>query len=158
MTSRWVRMIGVAALVAACASDARIIPTRAEAEQLLGEIVRRGQSGDVDAVCELGGPNCRDVFREAGSVPPPEAPPTVHASRVLAAADDRTGGVILELCGLGWDGRPYWSEMLITRHATGRLVAIEPIYWSSIQVEEDGTTGPEDRSRASCPPRSSRDE
>jgi hypothetical protein len=109
---------------------------------LLDEIVTLASSGAVDEICDLGASNCARILEDVGAEAP-EQPPVIVGTRVVEPdqnGDSRsTGGLVLELCGEN-RGETYYTEMLVFRE-NGELRAVEPVYWSGFNVEEDGTVG-----------------
>ena len=131
---------------AACAPLASTgdIPTYEEATSFLASVVGLAQARDFDRLCGLGGGNCRKTLQIAGLDAVPATPPGIAGSRVVQPTQrsngmTTTGGLVLQLCGLDGLGRPYSTEMLVFRDG-GRLLAIEPVYWSGMRIATDQTT------------------
>lgn len=136
----------VIAVAVACVpvASTRDIPTYDEATSFLASVVAFAQARDFDRLCGLGGGTCRSTLRDAGLDAVPATPPGIAGSRVVQPTrrpdgTTTTGGLVLQLCGLDGLGRPYSTEMLVFRDG-GRLLAIEPVYWSGIRIASDPTT------------------
>lgn len=132
-------------LVACAAAVPAQPPTAAEAEGFLDEVVRVARSGDLEALCEMGGGSCGDFLDQPGGRDVPVTAPRVVGGRTIQPTSDRdggrVGGYVLELCGTGPDGAPYSSEMLVFRDFHGELRGIEPVYWLGIRIADDGQAG-----------------
>jgi len=117
-------------------------PSEGQAREFLGTVVELAGAGRFEELCALGASNCDRFLEQAGRDAPVEAP-TVVGTRVIqpqVSGDARiTGGRVLELCGRRGDGI-YYSEMLVFNEG-GQLRAIEPIYWSGMEIADDATTG-----------------
>ncbi len=117
-------------------------PSEAQAREFLGTVVELAGAGRFEELCALGASNCDRFLEQAGRDAPVEAP-TVVGTRVIqpqVSGDARiTGGRVLELCGRRVDGI-YYSEMLVFSEG-GQLRAIEPIYWSGMDIADDATVG-----------------
>lgn len=140
------RGIVLTLILAGCATAARPPPpTAADARRFLDEVVRVARSGDLAALCDLGGGSCDDFLDQPGGANVPPTAPTVVGGRTLQPAPDeaggRVGGYVLELCGTDADGTPYYSEMLVFRDFRGELRGIEPVYWLGIRITDGDQAG-----------------
>jgi hypothetical protein len=120
------------------------MPTYEEATSFLASVVALAQVRDFNGLCEMGGGNCRRTLRDAGLDAVPATPPGIAGSRVIeptrrADGLETAGGLVLQLCGVDGRGRPYSTEMLVFRE-DGRLLAIEPVYWSGMRIATEPTT------------------
>lgn len=136
----------LALALAACTAQARPQPpSAAEAERFLDEVVRVARSGDLAALCDLGGGSCDHFLDQAGARKVPPGAPSVIGGRTVDPTSNgpagRVAGHVLELCGTGTDGMPYYSEMLVFRDFHGELRAIEPAYWLGIRISHDDQAG-----------------
>jgi hypothetical protein len=133
--------------VAACTAQQPPPPSEAEARAFLDEIVATALRQDFEALCALGGGSCESLLVDRGGRDVPPDRPTVVGIRFVdqqaSGPRPRTGGYILELCGLDLDGDPYYSEMLVFRDFAGDLRAIEPLYWMGITIADDDSVGRE---------------
>ena len=132
--------------VAACASagpPAGTIPSVADAQRHLDEIVRLARAGDFEALCALGDGNCENSLEFAGRDAVPREPPTIVGTRTIpstsSSGQQSLGGVVLILCGIDGRGEPYDSEMLIFNDGAG-LRAINPVYWSRTRIASSPQT------------------
>ena len=137
----------LAALLAACTPTPEPLPTEAEALALFQEAFQRAQAEDFSGLCELGGGNCQRILEAAGRDVPREDPEVV-VLRALQPSTNRSGGIVLGICGSLNTGEPYYTEMLVFRDR-GRqgglegLHAIEPVYWSGVAIADDSEVGGE---------------
>lgn len=137
-------VVAALALVACAPAVPAQPPTAAEAAGFLDEVVRVARSGDMAALCELGGGSCEDLLEQPGRDVPATAPSIVGGRTIRPTSDGeggRVGGYVLELCGTGADGARYSSEMLVFRDFHGALRGIEPVYWAGIRIADDGQAG-----------------
>lgn len=131
-------------LLNACSLQQPSPPTSAEAEAFLTHVVDVAQSGNFNALCELGGGSCEDFLNEQGGQEVPREAPEVVGGRIVQPTGDgagRVGGFVLELCGTNARGEPYYSEMLVFSDFNGDLKAIEPTYWMGIRIADDNEAG-----------------
>jgi hypothetical protein len=122
-----------AALLAGCAwqsveavRDSRG-PSAHDARMIVADIVRLARSEDFAGLCALGAGNCEAILEAAGRMVPPR-PPVIARNEPI---HDRARRLVL--CGLHDDGRPYATEIVVIRRS-GRLLAVEPVYWSGLRV------------------------
>jgi hypothetical protein len=126
-------------------------PSEAGARALLDSIVAAGRRADFEALCGFGDANCLDILAMAGRDRLPPQAPLVAGSWVLPPRDGREGGLVLQLCGVDAAGTAYATEMLV-QPGQGRLIAIQPVYWSGLRVPRDGLVGAEGPlALAGCP-------
>jgi hypothetical protein len=133
------------ALVTACLGQQPRPPSVAEARAFLNDIVDTASSRDFEGLCALGGGSCTSLLTDPGGRAVPPDRPTLVGIRPgdsqTSGPRPRTGGYILELCGLGAGGEPYYSEMLVFRDYAGELRAIEPLYWIGITIVDGDSVG-----------------
>ena len=115
-------------------------PTLAQAQALFAQAVKDAQAGRYDALCAVGGGNCKRILNEAGNVP--DAAPRIVGHRVQQPTSTRHGGIVLEICGKTNTGDPYYTEMVVFRDTDDRLIAIEPVYWSGYGIADGPIVGP----------------
>jgi hypothetical protein len=133
-------------------------PSDADARGYLNAVVDVAGAGDPTALCALGGGNCERTLREAGGTAAvPAGRPMVVGSvaiqptrRVDGGWD--TGGRLLFLCVLDGQGGSVETDMLVFRDDAGRLISIEPVYWSGIQIDLSRVTNLGKAVRPSCGP------
>jgi len=150
-TLRWMRLsplLGAGAVLVACSTSVPFDPpSQAEARAYVARAIGLALDGDLEALCAAGGGNCDEILEQAGDIP--AAPPLIVD--VFEVPNQRhpdgswtLGGQMVELCGHRDDGSVYRTQMLVFRDNAGRLIAIEPIYWSGIGIIIGGppvTTG-----------------
>jgi hypothetical protein len=140
----------------ACSTRATLAPPPSEVEtvEFLDHIVDLARAGDFDALCAVGGGNCRRALGDAGADAVPDAAPTILGTWLLgdtpAGGGYSVGGRILEVCGVDGRGRTFRTQMLIFSES-GQLKAIEPVYWSGIRIATDPNVGPDPSVAATCP-------
>lgn len=114
------------------------VPTRAEAAAVLDEAVALARAGDFAGLCAMGGGNCEQILRIAGTDALPAAKPTVLEELTLPEDRDTSPsgpatGRLLVVCGVDGRGAPYVTDVVIT-WGDGRWLAVEPIYWSGLSI------------------------
>jgi hypothetical protein len=143
-----VRLLLTAAIAGAIGSCAASFmpappPSEDEARQYVAQAVRLAQAGEFERLCAMGAGNCEEILDQAGRDNVPVDPPTIV--RIYAVPNQRhadgswsVGGQMVELCGTDLRGAEYRTQMLVFRDHSGRLISIEPIYWSGIRVITGG--------------------
>jgi hypothetical protein len=144
---RRVAAIGLAILVAACASGPRLdsAPSEAQALQHLESIIAFVQAGDVSRICDYGGPTCSMSIDRLDPQAVPHGRPTIMSIRTIPPIDHGDGTwsnglVLIELCGIDGLGKTYQSGMQVYWNR-GRIVATEPAYWLGIGFATDPVVG-----------------
>ena len=133
-------------------------PSDADARAYLNAVVNVARAGDPTALCALGGGNCERTLREAGGTAAlPAGSPVVVGSVAIqptrrADGGWDTGGRLLFLCVAGAQGGSVETDMLVFRDDAGRLISIEPVYWSGIQIDLSRATNLGKAVRPSCGP------
>lgn len=141
------RIVVLAILLSACTTSVPSRPpTASEAEGFLHEVVTIARSGDLAALCEVGGGSCEDFLEQPGGREVPPAAPRIIGGRTIQPQPEGGGGTVsgyvLELCGTRADGAPpYYSEMLVFFDFNGALRGIEPTYWLGIRIADDNQAG-----------------
>lgn len=126
-------------------------PSEADARAYLDSVVALVQSGDLEAVCALGSGTCDAELRNADLARRPDEPPTLVGMEIVETVDhgggaSDLGGRLLQLCGVDGSGDPYYSEMLVFRDASGKLISINTLFWLGSRVARSPVVG------ASTPP------
>jgi len=133
----------IASLLGACGGTYVPPPPPSEADALayLNAVVDVAKTGDPTTLCSLGGGNCERTLREAGGIAGvPVGRPVVAGSVAIQPtrqANDswNTGGRLLFVCVVNKEGRSVETDMLVFRNDAGKLISIEPVYWSGIQID-----------------------
>ncbi len=132
-------------------------PSEAEALAYLDSVVDLAKSADPASVCTVGGGNCARTLREAGgSSSVPSASPivlgsiTIQPTRHPDGAWD-TGGRLLFVCVRTDQGRTLETDVLVFRDETGRLISIDPVYWSGQQIGLSSVVSAKGIVRPTCP-------
>ena len=152
---RGIRLLGVIALLAACAPGpvAPLPPPAIEdARALLREVVDAGIARDWERLCANASGTCESELQGNEERAPTEAP-RVAAAEVHQGSSSgevsSAGGVLFVLCGVDGLGEAYESEVLVF-DAGSRLLATAAVYWTGTQVSSGlpaVTTGEGGRSR-----------
>jgi hypothetical protein len=122
----------------------------------LNAVVDVARAGDPTTLCALGGGNCERTLREAGrdSCRSRRAPVVVGSVVIQPTrrADGGwdTGGRLLFLCVADAQGGSVETDMLVFRDDAGRLISIEPVYWSGVQIDLSRATNLGKAVRPSC--------
>ncbi|MEX0761348.1 MAG: hypothetical protein WD208_08515 [Dehalococcoidia bacterium] len=138
---------------AACASPLREAEsiTLEEASAILESAHDSSVQQDLEALCDLGGSvlNCERAWRDLGewAAVSPGASPTVASSRVLPDQDLGNGSVsrggrLLVVEGTDGLGREFSTDFLVFDSSGGKLVALNPVYWSGVSVSHPPSDGP----------------
>lgn len=140
------RIAVVGFLLAACSTSVPARPpTAVEAGDFLTQVVATAQSGDLEALCAMGGGSCEDFLNEQGGRVVPALPPEIVGGRVVEPTRNGGGGTvagyILEMCGEQDDGEKYYSEMLVFFDFNGELRGIEPPYWMGLRISDNNQAG-----------------
>jgi hypothetical protein len=132
-------------------------PTEDEAIALLNELTALALAGDLEAMCDFaGGGNCEDFVDEVGGAAAvPDDPPVVAGTRLIPSRREgegfSVGGRLLVLCGTDGLGRPYRTEMLVSRNL-GETYAVNAVYWGGFNLAVSNDTGdPSGGAGIECP-------
>ncbi len=156
----WITLLVIASLLGACGGTyvPPPPPTESDALAYLNTVVDVAKSGDPTALCALGGGNCERILRQVGGLATvPSKPPVVTGSFAIQptrrpdGAWD-TGGRVLFLCAGSVQGLSVQTDMLVFRNDAGKLISIEPVYWSGIQIDLTRATNIGRAGRPLCPP------
>lgn len=139
-----VHIIVAACVAVACNPPGATVPSRAETEAFVGDIVELARAQDFEALCARGGGNCEHILETAGRDAVPSEPPLIVSvvevpTRPRADGSSQLGGQVVTVCGVDRHGRPYRTEMLVFDSGDG-VKAIEPVYWSGISLADGSTT------------------
>jgi hypothetical protein len=135
----------LAAVLQACSTaQPAQVPTIAEGQAFLAQVVALAKRNDFEGLCALSdGPNCRVSLDQWGRNTVPSESPSVIGTRAIQPTRDadRTtvGGLVLVMCGRDAAGQPYNSEMLVFRDGS-QLRAINPIYWGNGTIADGDLT------------------
>ena len=144
---RWMLACALAtiAVLAGCSPEYQptAAPTVAETRAFIAEMVRLAQAGEFEQLCEMGGGNCERILETAGAGNVPADPPTVARIYEVPSVQHADGswsqgGQMVEMCGTDASGADYQSQMLVFRDPHEGIIAIEPIYWSSLGIIAPG--------------------
>jgi hypothetical protein len=119
----------------------------AEARGYLNRLVAAAQARDWEKLCHLSAAvfNCELELNTAGRDALPPAPPTIVESRFHERqVPDGSTGRVLVVEGIDGRGRPYRTEVMVSRYE-GHLEATNAVYWSNAEIFERQRT--ERRSR-----------
>jgi hypothetical protein len=124
--------------------------TEAEAVQVLQQAETYAKAGNVQALCAMNGNAimCENQLRALGGIASvPNTSPTVTSQHIIPAGRNTAGGRLLVVEGQTNAGKPYRTEVLIFDGGGGKLVPLEPVYWSGMgfaMPQPDGrlTTSP----------------
>ena len=136
---REIRLLGVIALLAACAPGpvAPLPPPAIEdAQALLREVVDAGIARDWERLCANASATCESELQGNEERAPTE-PPRVDGVEVYqgtgTGGESSPGGVLFVLCGMDGLGDPYESEVFVFNDGS-RLLATAAVYWTGTQV------------------------
>lgn len=130
----------------ACGSSAVRDPetiTVEEATTILNQAHEASIQHDLDSLCGLGGSvlSCETAWQNSGEWDAvSDEQPAVVGSSVLPERDlgngnrDR-GGRLIIVEGTDGFGRPYTTDFLVFDAGEGRLVALNPVYWTGVKVD-----------------------
>jgi hypothetical protein len=133
-------------------------PSDADARAYLNAVVDVARAGDPTALCALGGGNCERALREAGGTAAVPAGRPVVVGSVAIQPSRRadggwdTGGRLLFVCVADAQVGSVETDMLVFRDDAGRLISIEPVYWSGVQIDLSRATNLGKAVRPSCGP------
>lgn len=153
-----ITLLIIASLLGACGGTYVPPPPPSDADALayLTSVVDVARTGDPTALCTLGGGNCERTLREAGGTAAvPIGRPVVAGSVAIqptrqADGSWNTGGRLLFVCVVSIEGRSVQTDILVFRNDSGKLISIEPVYWSGIQIDLDRATGVGRAVRPAC--------
>jgi hypothetical protein len=146
-----VTVLGGFALVRTAGGGSEKPVADAEARRYLDRIVAAAQARDWEKLCHLSAAmfNCRLELDTAGRDALPPGPPTIVESRFhQKQVPDGATGRVLVVEGTDGRGRPYRTEVMVSRYE-GHLDATNAVYWSNAEIYERERT--ERRNRESDP-------
>jgi hypothetical protein len=122
-------------------SDSEKPVSEAEARAFFDQVVAAARARDFDRLCSLNGapPNCYfaldSPFQKLRDTVPPD-PPTIVETRFHEkdSADGSTGRVLV-VEGTDGRGRPYRTEVMVSRYE-GKLEGTNVVYWSGHEIFE----------------------
>lgn len=134
-------LIGVFTLLGGGGGDSEKPVSEAEARAFFDQVVAAGRARDFDKLCSLNGapPNCYfaldSPFQKLRDTVPPD-PPTIVETRFheKSSADGSTGRVLV-VEGTDGRGRPYRTEVMVSRYE-GKLEGTNVVYWSGHEIFE----------------------
>ena len=134
-----VALIGAFVLLGGDGGDSEKPVSEAEARALLDQAVAAARARDWDGLCSLNGapPNCYfaldSPFQKLRDTVPPDPPTIVETQFHEKQSADGSTGLILVVAGTDGRGRPYRTEVLVSRYE-GKLEATNVVYWSSNEI------------------------
>jgi hypothetical protein len=136
-----VALIGAFVLLKGDGSDSDEPVSEAEARAFFDQVVAAARARDFDKLCSLNGapPNCYfaldSPFQKLRDTVPPD-PPTIVETRFHEkdSADGSTGRVLV-VEGTDGRGRPYRTEVMVSRYE-GKLEGANVVYWSGHEIFE----------------------
>ena len=139
-------------------SDSERSPSEAEARAFFERVVAAGQARDWDRLCKLNGapPNCYadldSPFQKLRETAPADPPRIVETRVHEKSSPDGSTGRVLVVEGTDGRGRPYRTEVMVSRYE-GKLEGTNVVYWSGHEIFEPDRN--ERRLRESDPNRKS---
>jgi hypothetical protein len=134
----------------ACASPTRAPEsiTEEEASAVLEAAHVSSLEQDLESLCGLGGSvlSCQSAWQNMGEwAAVPAAPPIVTSTRILpdlelSNGSTSRGGRVLVVDGIDGLGREFSTDFLLFDGGGGNLVALNPVYWSGMNVGRQGVT------------------
>lgn len=131
-------LIGAVALLGGEGGDSEDFVSEDEARFFLDQAVAAARARDWDRLCNLNGapPNCHfaldSPFQNLRDTLPPD-PPRIVETRFLEESAEGAGGRILIVEGTDGRGKPYRTEVLVSRYE-GKLEGTNVVYWSSHEI------------------------
>jgi hypothetical protein len=120
--------------------------TEAEARAVLQQAEAYARSGDIHSLCamyELASLRCERQIKELGGLGSvPQVSPIITKQHIIPNQDNFVGGRLLVVEGHDNAGKPYRTDVLIFDGGGGKLVPLEPVYWSGMgfaMPHPDGT-------------------
>ncbi len=113
--------------------------SEAEARAFFDKVVAAARARDWDRLCSLNGapPNCYldldSPFQKLRDTLPPDPPTIIEAGFHEKQSADGSTGRILVVAGTDGRGRPYRTEVLVSRYE-GKLEGTNVVYWSSNEI------------------------
>ena len=134
-------LIGAFTLLGGDGGDSEKPVSEAEARAFFDQVVTAARARDWDKLCNLNGapPNCHfeldSPFQKLRDTLPPD-PPTIVETRFheKQSADGSTGRILV-VEGTDGSGRPYRTEVMVSRYE-GKLEGTNVVYWSSNEIFE----------------------
>lgn len=133
-----VAVVGWFVLAGSGGGDSEEPVSEAEARGFLDQAVAAGRARDWDKLCNLNGapPNCHfaldSPFQKLRDTVPPD-PPRIVETRFIEESAEGAGGRILIVEGTDGRGKPYRTEVLVSRYE-GKLEGTNIVYWSSHEI------------------------
>jgi hypothetical protein len=115
--------------------------SEAEARGFFDQVVAAARARDWDKLCSLNGapPNCQldldSPFQKLRDTLPPDPPTIVETRFHEKQSADGSAGRILVVEGTDGRGRPYRTEVMVSRYE-GKLEGTNVVYWSSHEIFE----------------------
>ena len=141
----------VAAISCSSASETRAPEsiTIEQATTLLDRAYEASTEHDIESLCKLGGSilSCENAWLNTGEWPAaPDARPAVVSSRILPDQQQDNGNVsrggrLLEVEGVDGLGRAFSTDFLVFDEGGGKLVALNPVYWTGVSVGHPSKDG-----------------
>ncbi|MCA1843786.1 MAG: hypothetical protein LC792_11500 [Actinobacteria bacterium] len=136
-----VALIGAVTLLGGDGGDSEKPVSEVEARAFFDQVVAAARARDWDKLCALNGApaNCQadldSPFQKLRDTLPPD-PPTIVATRFheKQSADGSTGRVLV-VEGTDGRGRPYRTEVMVSRYE-GKLEGTNVVYWSGNEIFE----------------------
>jgi hypothetical protein len=136
-----VALIGAGALLSGDGGDSETPVSEAEARAFLDQVVAAARARDWDRLCGMNGapPNCHfeldSPFQKLRDTLPID-PPTIVETRFheKQSADGSTGRILV-VEGNDGSGRPYRTEVMVSRYE-GKLEGTNVVYWSNNEIFE----------------------
>ena len=136
-----VGLIGAFVLLGGDGGDSEKPVSEAEARAFFDQVVAAARARDWDKLCGLNGapPNCEidldSPFQKLRDRLPPDPPTIVETRFHEAQSADGSTGRILVVEGIDGRGRPYRTEVMVSRYE-GKLEGTNVVYWSSNEIFE----------------------
>ncbi|MGW4485893.1 hypothetical protein ACWEOE_18875 [Amycolatopsis sp. NPDC004368] len=116
------------------------VPTRAEAEGLLGRAVGFVRGRDFDGLCRAGAQDegmCRKLLERAdvSHAAPSSVAPAVEGATSRPDAGNAQGAEVLSIRGTRADGSTYTSAFSAVRAVDGQVRSQNTVYWFSTFAE-----------------------
>ena len=113
-----------------------------EATVLFEEAYEASLELDIESLCDLGGSqlSCQGAWRTNGEwAAVPDEQPTVVYTRTLPDQKRDNGSVyrggrLLKVSGVDGLGRSFVTDFLVFDEGGGRLVALNPVYWTGVKI------------------------
>lgn len=136
-----VALTGMFALLGGGDGDSEKTPSEAEARAFFDQVVAAAGARDFDKLCSLNGapPNCYfaldSPFQKLRDTVPPDPPTIVETRFHEKDSSDGSTGRVLVVEGNDGRGRPYRTEVMVSRYE-GKLEGTNVVYWSGHEIFE----------------------